>query len=75
MKIKLSLGFAVVLLIIIFTLQNIEVVSIRFLFWELSVSRVLLIFIIFSSGLFGGYLLRSLTKSRGNKRDTINSEP
>ncbi len=67
MKIKMSLGLAVVLLITIFTLQNIEVVSIRFLFWELSVSRVLLIFIIFSSGLFGGYILGSLTKGSPHK--------
>ena len=66
MKFKMFVSFTVALLIIIFTLQNVEVVSIRFLFWELAVSRALLIFVIFSSGLLGGYLLGSLT--RGARR-------
>ena len=68
MRIKMTIGLVVVLLTIIFTMQNVDVVSIRFLAWERTVSLALLIFVIFSCGLFGGYLLGSLTGMSRRKK-------
>ena len=72
MRIKMTIGFAVVLLTIVFTMQNVDVVSIRFLVWEMAVPQALLIFVIFSSGLLGGYLLGSLA---GMSRRKKSKEP
>ena len=61
MRIKMTISLVVMLLTIIFTMQNVDAVSIRFLVWERTVPLALLIFMIFSCGLLGGYLLGSLT--------------
>jgi len=68
MKIKMTIGLVLVLLTIIFTMQNVDAVSIRFLAWERTVSLALLVFVIFSCGLFGGYLLGSLTGMSRRKK-------
>lgn len=44
-------------LVIIFVLQNIQVVEVRFLFWTLSMSRALMLFGTLVIGLIGGWLL------------------
>ncbi|HEX9777851.1 MAG TPA: LapA family protein [Geopsychrobacteraceae bacterium] len=78
MRIKMTIGLAVALLIIIFTMQNVDVVRLRFLFWELAVSQALLIFVVFSAGLFGGYLLGSLagmSRRKQSKDDTKRVNP
>ena len=43
--------------VVIFTLQNTEVVAVRFLFWKIEMSRVILILIVFLTGMLLGYLL------------------
>jgi len=43
--IKLILGVALILLIIIFTVQNATVITINFFFWQFDISRVLMIFL------------------------------
>ena len=54
------------LLVVIITIQNAAVVDMRFLLWEFSVSRILLIIISFILGGIGGYLLAF--KSPGPKQ-------
>ena len=52
--------FVVVLfatVIIIFSIQNVEVTEIKFLFWKLSMSRVLVILGSFSIGILVGVLI------------------
>ena len=44
--------------VVIFTLQNTEVVTVRFIFWKLEMSRVILILIVFLTGMLLGYFLR-----------------
>ncbi len=53
-------------LVLILILQNTEVVSVRLLFWEFSMSRVLLILLTAAAGFIAGYavaLMRSRSRS------------
>lgn len=52
---KLYVGLALLFLIVIFTLQNVEVVSIKFLVWEFSISRAIMIFLVLSIGILLGW--------------------
>ena len=53
-------------IVIIFVIQNIQVVEVKFLFWEVSMSRALVLFATFGIGLVGGWLL-TLPKARKQK--------
>ena len=44
-------------LVVIFVLQNTQVVEVRFLFWTISMSRALIIFGTLAIGFIGGWLL------------------
>jgi putative membrane protein len=50
-------------LILIFVLQNTQVVEVRFLFWTVSMSRALILIGTLAIGLIGGWLL-TLPKRR-----------
>ena len=52
-------------LVLIFVVQNTQVVEVRFLFWTLSMSRALMLFGTLAIGLIGGWLL----KLPGRKKD------
>jgi len=53
-KFKLSLSITLLLLVVIFTLQNTEIVTIKFLFWDMELSRALLIFLLLGIGIVIG---------------------
>jgi uncharacterized integral membrane protein len=57
MKLKTILALLFATVIIIFSLQNSEVTDVKFLFWELSMSRVLIILGSFTIGLLVGILV------------------
>ena len=59
MKVKMILGLILLLLVVVFTLQNTEVVALRFLWWEFAMSRVLMFLLIFAVGMLTGFLLGS----------------
>jgi uncharacterized integral membrane protein len=59
---RLLIGVILLILVAIFTLQNTEVVSINFLIWRFSMSRVLMIFMLLAAGILIGWLLHSLTR-------------
>jgi uncharacterized integral membrane protein len=44
-------------LVVIFVLQNTQVVEVRLLFWTISMSRALILFATLAIGLIGGWLL------------------
>ena len=46
--------------VLIFALQNTAQVQIELLFWSFSMSRALLVFVMFAIGLLLGWILRSL---------------
>ncbi len=63
MKVKMILGLILVILVVLFTLQNTEVVALRFLWWEFAMSRILMFLLVFAVGLLTGFLLGSHFRS------------
>lgn len=47
-------GLGLLILVVLFTLQNTETVPISFLFWEFRISRVVMILMIFVIGVLVG---------------------
>lgn len=48
-------GIVLLLLTVVFTLQNTEIVTINFLFWKLAISRALMIFLVLIIGILIGW--------------------
>jgi putative membrane protein len=59
MRFKIILSVILAGLALIFIFQNFTVINIRFLFWTLSISRSLLMLLLFLIGLILGWLLHS----------------
>ena len=57
---KLVTALFLVALIMTFTLQNYEVVQLRLLFWTMEMSRAVLVFLVFTTGIGLGWIIRSL---------------
>ena len=57
MKAKLILGIILAVMAAVFIIQNVTSVDLTFLFWTLSMSRALLMFLILSLGFILGWLL------------------
>jgi lipopolysaccharide assembly protein A len=69
MNAKLIIGIILAGLAAIFIIQNVTVVDMRFLFWTLSMSRALLMFLILSVGIILGWLLHgSFSKRKSGTR-------
>ena len=58
------LALIVLGLLILFTLQNLATVQIVFLFWSFSISRALMLLIVFCVGVIVGWVLPRLYKHR-----------
>lgn len=56
-----KLVFSLILagLVVLFLIQNTEVVEVRFIFWSLAMSRALMIFFVFAFGILTGWMLHS----------------
>ena len=63
MNLKTVIGLVLVALVIVFTIQNLEIVTVRFLLWDLSLPRAVMIFVVFLIGALAGFLL-----PRGRRR-------
>jgi len=59
MNIKMYVTLTLLLLIVIFTVQNAAVVTVNFLFWKLDISRALLIFFVLVMGVIIGWISHS----------------
>lgn len=69
MNLRLSIGAVLLLLVVIFTVQNAAVVDINFLFWKLSVSRALMIFFVAIIGFAVGWISANVHRqSRPDKQ-------
>lgn len=64
MNIKLVVGIALIALVVVFTLQNTQTVEITLLLWTVSMSRAVMIFLVFLLGLVSGWILHSYIKRR-----------
>ena len=62
MNFKLILTIAMAGMAVLFIIQNVTVVDMKFLFWTLSMSRALLMSLILSVGIILGWLLHSYYK-------------
>lgn len=62
MKLKTVLAIIFASVIAVFSIQNVEVTEVKFLFWKLSMSRVLIILGSFGFGVMVG-ILASMKKS------------
>ena len=62
MKIKLTFIIVLILLVVIFIIQNASVVDIKVFFWTISISRILLMFILLLIGIIIGFLFKSYLK-------------
>ncbi len=62
MNYKVCGAMAVLLLVVVFAIQNSAVVKVRLLFWSVSSSLALLIVVLISLGLLAGWLLGSLAR-------------
>ena len=58
-SIKFYAGLGLLVLVVLFTLQNTETVPISFLFWEFTLSRALMIFMVFVIGVLVGIFASS----------------
>jgi uncharacterized integral membrane protein len=67
MKNKIIVAVAMLLLVVLFTLQNTEVVAVSILLWTLPISKALLMFILLAIGVLTGFFLGSYSRTR--KRD------
>jgi lipopolysaccharide assembly protein A len=62
MNFKLIFSIAISGMAVLFIIQNVTVVDMKFLFWTLSMSRALLMSLILSIGIILGWLLHSYFK-------------
>ncbi len=59
-RVKFWSALAWILLLLVFTVQNTEVVEVRFLFWSLAISRATLLVGVFAMGLALGWIVSGL---------------
>ena len=69
MNFKITLVVILVCLALIFLAQNIQVVTVSFLLWEISMSRAVLIFFTLLIGFIIGWFLNSYLSYRKDKRE------
>lgn len=60
---------------VLFVIQNVAVVEVRFLVWELHMTLSLLVFLLFAGGLLVGWLLHSYWAYRKKARTLAVEEP
>jgi uncharacterized integral membrane protein len=65
---RLVAGLILSGLAVLFIIQNVDVVEIRFLFWRLHMSQALLIFVVLALGIVIGWLLHSVSRHKRKVR-------
>jgi uncharacterized integral membrane protein len=79
MHFKLILGLLLAGLAVLFVIQNVTVVEVRFLLWGLHMTLSLLIFLLFAGGIILGWLLHSYwayrSKAAGSQTGDSGSIP
>jgi uncharacterized integral membrane protein len=74
MNLKLIIGIILAATAGLFMIQNVTVMELRFLFWTLSMSRSLFMFLILSVGIILGWLLHgSLNRRKSTTRSKIDN--
>ena len=72
MSYKIGLVAILALIVLIFLAQNFEVVTVNILFWEMSMSRAVLLFFSLLVGFIIGWFLHSYLSYRKDKKELQN---
>jgi uncharacterized integral membrane protein len=68
MKAKSIIAVILLVLILVVIFQNTEVVSFRFLFWQISMSRIIWLLLVLIIGFAAGYFMRTVGRAaKGGK--------
>ena len=67
MKFKLVIVIVLAILLVVFGIQNTEIVNIKLWFWELNTPRAILIFVCFAIGVIIGLIVPSSRKKDSQK--------
>jgi lipopolysaccharide assembly protein A len=70
MSFKIGLVAVLALIVLIFLAQNYDVVTVKFLLWDLSMSRAVLLFFSLLIGFIAGWILHSFLSYRKRKRES-----
>jgi putative membrane protein len=62
MKIKKIVVIVLIVFIVILLIQNVQVITLRFLFWKISMSRIIFIPLVLIIGFILGYLFAKISK-------------
>ena len=72
---KFILGIIFGILVVIFIIQNTEVVEINLLFWIISISRALMVLFIFLIGIMIGAILKTAADRKKEKAKALAKKP
>lgn len=64
---KIYIGVALIIMVVIFVIQNAAVVDIQLLFWKISMSRSLMILFVLAIGFIIGWITYGHFHKKGNK--------
>ena len=74
MNVKMYITLFLLLLIVIFTVQNATAVTVNFLFWKLEISRALLLFFVLITGVIIGWVSRSHLQHKKHRKPANNPD-
>jgi uncharacterized integral membrane protein len=66
---KFIIGIIIGILVIVFMVQNVETVDIKFLAWSVSIQRAVMILIVFVVGIGIGFVIRSIGYRKKKKKE------
>ena len=69
MKAKSIIAVILLIFVLVIIFQNTEVVSFRFLFWQISMSRIVWLLLVLLIGFVAGYALGTLNLGKGTGGD------
>ncbi|MGB4088532.1 MAG: LapA family protein [Smithellaceae bacterium] len=72
MNFKIILVIILACLVLVFVAQNIDIVSLKFFYWEIAMSRAVLIFFSLLIGFMIGWFLKSYLSYRKEKKEVQN---
>jgi uncharacterized integral membrane protein len=71
---KFIVGIMIGILVIVFMVQNVEVVDITFLAWTMHLPRAIMILIVFVLGIGAGYVARGVRTRKKEKKEERKEE-
>ncbi len=68
---KFVIGIIIGILVIVFMVQNVEVIDITFLAWTMHLPRAIMILIVFVLGICVGYVARGVRTRKKEKKEEL----